>query len=73
MKNTNYNSYLQRLVVEGKFETKDELVKHILLKVLGFDSTEEQKSDRLDFKEVSILKIKDVLDAVYIAGQMSTK
>lgn len=73
MKTHEYKSHLERLVAEGKFKNKNEMLSHILLKVLDFESTEEQKSDRCDFREVSITTIKNVLDAVYLAGQMSVK
>ena len=73
MQTKNELSSIEKQVAAEKFKTKDDLMKHLILNVLHFESTEEQKSDCLDFKEVSIWTIKNALNAAYLAGQLSVK
>ena len=73
MQTKNELSSIEKQVAAGKFKSKEELMKRIILNVLHFESTEEQKSDSIDFKEVSIWTIKNALDAAYLAGQLSVK
>ena len=73
MKTKNELSSVEKQVAAGEFKTKNDLMKHIILNILHFESTEERKSDSLDFQEVGILSIKDALDAAYLAGQLSVK
>ncbi len=71
MESPEYKSYLERLVAERKFDTIESLMEYVLLKELWYESTEELKCDRWDYREISIATLKNVLDAVYLAGQMS--
>jgi hypothetical protein len=40
-------------------------------KQLGFDTLDTCNSDHLDFKEVAVWKVKEALEAAYLAGQLS--
>ena len=73
MQTKNELSSIEKQVTAGKFKTKGELMSHLILNVLRFESTEERKNDSLDFQEIGILSIKDALDAAYLAGQLSVK
>ena len=73
MQTKNELSSVEKQVAAGEFKTKNDLMKHIILNILHFESTEEQKNDSLDFKEVGIWAIKNALDAAYLAGQLSVK
>ena len=73
MQNIDERPYVEQLLLAGKFKSKDELMEYIILRQLGFESTEERKSDRLDFHETSIVSVKKALDAAYLAGQLSVK
>jgi len=42
-----------------------------IAKTLGFDTLESQKSDRLDFKEVSVWGVREALEAAFLAGRAS--
>lgn len=37
----------------------------------GFETLEERKSDRLDFATISVLTMKEALEAAYAAGRAS--
>lgn len=48
-------------------------VKRVANDYLGFDTIEERKSDRLDFREVSCWSVKDALIRMYELGRASKK
>jgi hypothetical protein len=43
----------------------------IAQKVLGIETLDTQKSDRLDFHEIAVWNVKEALEAAYRAGQES--
>lgn len=47
----------------------DQLLEQIAKEELGIDTLEEQKSDSLDFHEVSVWSLKSALERAYKAGQ----
>src|SRR4051812_26889292 len=51
--------------------TIDQLFTDIARKHLFIETLEERKSDRLDFHDVSVLTVKDALQAAYDAGAAS--
>ncbi|MBO9465481.1 hypothetical protein J7443_09600 [Tropicibacter sp. R15_0] len=51
----------------------EQLIAEIAEKHLRLETLEEQRSDRLDFKEHAVWNIKAALEAAYAAGAASTK
>jgi len=55
----------------------DQKLEKLLTKItkerLGIETLKERKSDSLDFHEVSVWGLKDVLEAAYKAGQNQPK
>ena len=49
----------------------DTLLADIAQKHLGIETLETRKSDSLDFHEVAVWNLKEVLEAAYRAGQES--
>lgn len=46
-------------------------VEHIAKQILGIETLEAQKSDRLDFHEIAVWNLKEALQAAYRAGQVA--
>jgi hypothetical protein len=44
-----------------------------LIRSLGFEATEERRSDRLDFHEVHVAALREALDAAWAAGAASAR
>ena len=63
--------------MEKQTKTKETKMKNkieeIAKEVLGIDTLEEQKSDELDFHEVSVWCLKEALEKAYAAGAQSTR
>lgn len=43
-----------------------------LARQLGFVTLETRNSDRLDFREISVWRIKEALEAAYLAGTQAS-
>jgi hypothetical protein len=54
-------------------KSKAEILTSIAQEHLHFETLEERKSDRLDFKDVGVLNVKAALEAAFAAGQASRK
>lgn len=76
MTDTNEERYVsrdERKVTDGSLKTRDEIVEYLGTKVLGLETLETSKSDRLDFNEVAVWSVKEALELAYLAGQHSSK
>ncbi|CAA7620531.1 hypothetical protein [Magnetospirillum sp. SS-4] len=50
-------------------KTRDQALTEIATQILGFETLDTRKSDRLDFHELAVWQIKAALEAAYAAGQ----
>ena len=66
-------SHYENRITDGSLKTRDEIVEFLGTKMLGFETLETRKSDRLDFHEVAVWSLKEALELAYLAGQRSAK
>ncbi len=66
-------SSYEKKATDGSLKMRDEIVEFLGTKVLGLETLEIRKSDRLDFHEVAVWSVKEALELAYLAGQQSSK
>jgi hypothetical protein len=53
--------------------TRDDAIERIALDLLGLETLQARKRDRLDFHDLAVWDIRDALEAAYTAGFESGK